>query len=339
VAGLASQYISVANSVAQQSINAGFDFWDSPLDTVVEFSTVLCNGASGGQYGFLFNAADTTVAHDGVGVGYISVGNKSVGCGNALYIDPLTTGGSITGVVVTDFVADGTFGGFGGKSGVAIWGNTMGAQLSNIVVQNLVNGYAFSAHENNATYPTSVTVQGLKILNSSNLTISQGMVIAHEGGSGMGTDRITGVTFGPASYYSTPQFQYAIEADTTGQVIEGQFPTNGSVGLAKIPGGQTPNVNNLNYTQVTLGACGSSPSMTGISARGSLTVGSGATLQCTVLFPNQEVFALPPACWVQPANSTPYTGIANITSTIAGFNIYGSTDMAGKTFLWQCNPV
>lgn len=335
---LASQYTAVMNSIAQASINAGFDFWDSPLDALVEFSTVLCTGITAGQFGFLFNAADTTVTHDGIGANYTSVGNKSVGCGNALYIDPLTAGGSITGVIIADFLADGTYGVSGGKNGLAIWGNTMGAQISNIIVQNLVNGYAFSAAVSNGNYPSSINVQGLKIIKATDLNISQGMVIANEGNTGLGTDRIAGVSFGPASYYATPQFQYAIEADTTGQVIEGQFPTNGSVGLAKLGSG-VATVINLNYAQVTLGACGSSPSMSGISARGSLTVGSGATLQCTVLFPTLQVFAEAPICTVQPSNSTPYAGVANVTATIAGFNIFGSSDMQGKAFLWQCNPL
>jgi hypothetical protein len=347
---LASQYTTVTNSIAIDNMNSGFDFWDSPLDATVAFDTVMCTGATqAGQYGFNFNSSDTLATHPGDGVNYLSVGNKAVGCGTALDIDPLFAGGTIIGVVVSDFVVDGSYGGRGQKSGITVWGNVVGATLSNILVQNLVDGYALTIDQNSASvpgvFPHAITVQGLKILNSSNLTINDAMITVKEGGSATGTDRVTGVTFGPASYYpaGANRFQYAIDADTTGTVIEGQFPTSGSLGLATSYANKYPNIINLNYDQATAGACGTAPVVSGISARGAVQIGTGTVTQCTVLFGSQRVFATPPVCTLTPSiNSTvttPFPGTVAVASTIQGINLYSSVDMHGYAFNWQCSPL
>jgi hypothetical protein len=78
---------------------------------------------------------------------------------------------------------------------------------------------------------------------------------------------------------------------------------------------------------------------TGISARGGVVVGTGTVTQCTVLFPSQRIFAAAPVCTLTSTDTTPYTGTVSISSTIAGLNFYGSSNMQGKAFQWQCDPL
>jgi hypothetical protein len=51
------------------------------------------------------------------------------------------------------------------------------------------------------------------------------MIVVKEGGLYPGTNRVVDVTFEPASYYApgAARWQHAIDADTTGTIIEGRF--------------------------------------------------------------------------------------------------------------------
>ena len=212
---LHSENTLVADSTATGSLNAGFDHWDNPAGAEVVNTTTYCAGSS---YGILFNASPDGLA-DGVGKDFTAVANKEYGCQLAgIFVAPLTTGGQITGVNITDNLADGLN---GPGSAIAIHGNVKDGQIVDTIAQNINGGCAICIFPNGGPAPGNFTVISPV---SRNVSVPPTDNLAVLGLYGDGHMLINPEFFGNNS------FPFAVAITSSGPTfIEGDLPS-GTVG-------------------------------------------------------------------------------------------------------------
>lgn len=299
---LGSSDTLVDDSLCTTTSNAGFDHWDSPNNATLANNTVYC--APGGIYGYLYNASDTTGAHDGIAVNYSNVNNKSYGCNTGLYIDPLTTGGLVQNINVIGFIADALA---GLANGVVITGHVSMGQVIAPVARDMVlsssggaiylgspiapAGWTGIPDHVNIVSPQFINVSSgvapLRILNSAN------------------TNKVYG-----ASYTSTTT-PYAVDVNGTGTYIEGTFPV-GSSGLVNV-NGTFPDFHQSNYANTSVSNCGGTPSIGGVANKSSITVGTGTVTSCEEDFPSGS-WAYAPTCVATPQTAGDQLAVGSATA-------------------------
>jgi hypothetical protein len=314
---LASADTLVESSVAANSLNGGFDHWDSPTDASAINDTVYCTTGAG----FLFNAADTTATHDGVGINYQVIGSRALNCPTGFFIDPLTAGGIIQNVSIVGVLVDAEA---TSANGIVLSGNVQQGAIVAPQFRDFTDSpqLLYIGTSSVGTFkPTGVTVTAPQFVN---VTISSGS-IAPIHVLGAPTTRITGTNF---TSVATP---YAVDTDSTGAYFDGAYPV-GSVGLVNLHG-SFPDFHNQNFVNVTVASCGGTPSIGGISNKFSGTVGTGTVTSCQVNFPS-GAWAYAPTCNITPGTAGDQLAITSLTASAMVFASLAT--MATHTFSVIC---
>lgn len=333
---LGSDQTLVESSVALNSKNSGFDFWDSPSNATVVNNTTYCvGGATGGdQFGFTWNSSNTTADGDGTARNYYSADNKAYGCKIGLMIAPLTHGGLIDNFYVSGFLSDG-LNASTAAFGILVQGNSRGGYFAAPVVRNysaatfpvVLNGKDVT----DPYTPTNINISGLQF---QNITIAPSGANAALTIASNGSDRITGTT-----YLNVTQ-KYAVEINASGgasgDYFDGNYPL-GTTGLVLT--GVFPDFHNSNFINTTVTACGTLPAVAGVSTATKVTVGIGGPITaCTIVFP-ASAWAYRPTCTVTPEMAGDQMSVT--TTGVSPFNVtvHSAADMASHSFGLSCKQI
>ncbi len=319
---LGSSDTLVDDSLAVSSFNAGFDHWDSPFNASAVNDTVYC--AASGNYGFLYNASDTNSSHDGVAVNYYNINGKSFGCGNAIFIDPLTAGGLVQNITLIGFLADAAA---QSKGGILVTGNVQQGQIVAPVARDFTD-----VGGNGAIYIGPSPVAGTSKPRGLNITSPQFINVTVSSGNvaplrvlGSPTTRVTGAN------YTNVTAPYAVDVDATGTYLDGTYPV-GSTGLVNTHG-SFPDFHNQNYTSTTVTSCGSGAAFGGVSTKTTVTVGTSGITSCQVNFPS-GAWAYAPSCVVTPFTAGDQLAVASTTTAAAV--VTSAASMSGHLFTLLC---
>jgi hypothetical protein len=161
----------VADSMAINNFNAGFDAWDSPSNMTVKNTTVYCSGTTA-SYGLLYNATNTNVTVDGRATRFTAIDNKQFKCFPGIFIDPLTTNGLVQGVTIIRNVEDNFNLTTASYGGIAITGHVSGVTITAAILRNMNDGQLYvgkSGVPNDAGIPDHVSIVFPRLINVRNI--------------------------------------------------------------------------------------------------------------------------------------------------------------------------
>jgi hypothetical protein len=160
----------IVDSVASNSLNAGFDAWDSPRNMTVRDTLVYCNTATA-SYGLLYNASNTNNTEDGVAANLMAIRNKQFNCAPGIFIDPLTTNGLVREVNVVENFEDNSNLSTGFNGGIGITGHVTQVTIRGAILRNMSRGQLYvgtSGVPNDRGIPDHVRIVNPHFTNVSN---------------------------------------------------------------------------------------------------------------------------------------------------------------------------
>ncbi|MFM6926826.1 MAG: beta strand repeat-containing protein, partial [Bdellovibrio sp.] len=131
---------------------------------------------------------------------------------------------------------------------------------------------------------------------------------------------------------------YMAMSTATGNVLSEKvrITSTGNVGIGATAPTAKLEVNGhiaASGSAATLGACGTSPAITGNDTKGYVTVGSGATTSCVITF--NSAFASAPVCTVTWRGSASTIGVG-VTASVTALTVNFSADSQGLSFNYHC---